>query len=48
MALDSFEGQGFVHVDGERWEALSDVPLRKGDLIRVIAVDGLTLQVIKK
>ncbi|MCE7628960.1 nodulation protein NfeD, partial [Vibrio fluvialis] len=25
MALDSFEGQGFVHVDGERWEALSDV-----------------------
>ncbi|MFH6907098.1 nodulation protein NfeD [Vibrio fluvialis] len=48
MALDSFEGQGFVHVDGERWEALSDVPLRKGDLIRVIAVDGLTLQVTKK
>ncbi|MBY7794771.1 nodulation protein NfeD [Vibrio sp. LQ2] len=48
MALDSFESQGFVHVDGERWEALSDVPLRKGDLIRVIAVDGLTLQVTKK
>lgn len=48
MVLDSFEGQGFVHVDGERWEALSDVPLRKGDLIRVIAVDGLTLQVTKK
>ncbi len=38
------EGHVFVH--GERWRARSEVPLRKGQSIRVIRVDDLTLEVI--
>ena len=47
VALESFTGHGFVHVEGERWEAISDVPLSKGDPIRVIELDGLILKVTK-
>ncbi|WIO73952.1 nodulation protein NfeD [Porticoccaceae bacterium LTM1] len=41
-------GQGeqlIVLVQGERWQAICDQPLQKGDYVRVLAVDGLKLSV---
>ncbi len=43
--LEDFETQGAVFVHGERWSARSAVPLKRGDRVRVTAVDGLQLQV---
>ncbi|MDH5674861.1 MAG: nodulation protein NfeD [Myxococcales bacterium] len=42
-ALGPEGGQVFIH--GERWRAVSDVPMDRGAAIEVVAVDGLTLQV---
>ena len=36
---------GRVLVHGERWAALSEGPLEEGARVRVLAIDGLTLQV---
>ncbi len=44
--VDEWDGsEGWVIVEGERWRARSDKPLRPGDKIRVIDVDGLVLVV---
>ncbi len=43
--LDDFMQQGWVRVHGERWEAQTKVPLKRGDIVRVVAMDGLTLRV---
>lgn len=44
--VDDWDGkEGHVIVEGERWRARSDKPLKKGDKIRVIEVDGLVLVV---
>ena len=37
------DGQGRVHIDGEDWSARSDDPIRREQLVEVMAVDGLTL-----
>lgn len=37
--------QLLVFVQGERWQAVCDQPLQKGDYVRVLAVDGLKLSV---
>jgi membrane-bound serine protease (ClpP class) len=34
-----------VRVEGATWQAISEGPLRKGDKVRVVGVDGLTLRV---
>ncbi len=39
-------GKVFVH--GELWEALSDEPVRAGEKVKVIAVEGMTLKVKKE
>ncbi|MBS9402856.1 nodulation protein NfeD [Halomonas sp. TRM85114] len=44
-AAEAFEEQGHVRLLGERWNARSSEPLRKGQVVRVTAVDGLTLVV---
>ncbi|MCB1984566.1 MAG: nodulation protein NfeD [Burkholderiales bacterium] len=44
-ALDDFTQQGWVRIHGERWEAQTSVPLKRGDKIRVVAIDGLILRV---
>ncbi len=44
-ALSAFAGRGRVHVHGEDWQALTKVPLKRGQKVRVTAVDGLTLTV---
>ena len=43
--LDDFDGTGPVFLRGERWNARSGRPLRKGQLVRVVRVHGLQLDV---
>ncbi|MEQ8935362.1 MAG: NfeD family protein, partial [Amphiplicatus sp.] len=44
--VDDWDGkEGHVIVEGERWRARSDKPLKKGDRIKVIEIDGLVLVV---
>ena len=43
--LDDFEGRGRIRIHGEIWNAESVVPLRRGDRVTVVAIDGLVLQV---
>ena len=44
--VDEWDGkEGWVIVEGERWRARADKPLRAGDKIRVVEVDGLILVV---
>lgn len=38
---------GHVHVQGELWSAVAQDPIRKGDPIRVVRVEGLTLHVTR-
>jgi membrane-bound serine protease (ClpP class) len=43
--LDDFEHSGRIRVHGEIWQAESVSPLKQGDRVKVVAVDGLVLQV---
>ncbi|MCE8010415.1 NfeD family protein [Billgrantia desiderata] len=45
MALEDFRQEGHVRMRGERWNAHSPVAVRRGEAVRVVAVDGLTLHV---
>lgn len=40
-----FEGRGAVHVHGERWQACSEIPLKRGQPVAVTAMHGLVLDV---
>ena len=42
-AMEDFVGDGHVWAFSERWNARSEVPLHKGDAVRITGVDGLTL-----
>ncbi|SEN25158.1 NfeD family protein [Nitrosomonas marina] len=43
--LNDFSAQGWVRVQGERWEAQTSTPLKRGERVRVVAIDGLVLKV---
>ena len=43
--LDDFEGKGRIRIHGEIWRAESATPLRRGDKVQVVAVDGLVLKI---
>jgi len=45
IVLEDFEGKGAVSIHSERWNAISDMPLHKGQQVRVKAIKGLILQV---
>ena len=45
--LADFDGQGFVSLNGERWNAISPHKFSKGDNVTVIKIDGLSLLVAK-
>ncbi len=42
-ALGDFSGLGRVHVFGEDWKARAEEPVEKGEKVRVVGIDGLTL-----
>jgi len=44
-ALESFTGDGAVHVHGEHWLAHSDLPVTRGQAVRVLTIDGLKLEI---
>ncbi|HRO27932.1 MAG TPA: nodulation protein NfeD [Luteimonas sp.] len=44
-ALDDFHGRGRVAIRGETWQADSATPVRRGQRLRVLQVDGLVLRV---
>lgn len=46
IAAESFEHTGFVRVRGELWRANSATPVAAGQQLRVMKVDGLTLDVV--
>ena len=46
-ACTDINGSGKVFVHGEYWEARSNVPIKKGEKVRVRAIDGLVLKVDK-
>jgi membrane-bound serine protease (ClpP class) len=45
VAAEDFVGHGIVHLRGEVWQAECAVPLRRGEAVRVVALDGLVLRV---
>ncbi|WFF40449.1 nodulation protein NfeD [Salinicola endophyticus] len=46
LALTDFSaGRGKVQVRGERWQARSGVPIRRGDKLRITRVEGLVVTV---
>ena len=42
-ALDDFEAEGWMRVHGETWRARTRAPVRRGQQLRVRAIDGLIL-----
>lgn len=40
-----FDGHGFVELAGERWAAVSQQPLKQGESVVIVQIDGLTLRV---
>jgi membrane-bound serine protease (ClpP class) len=44
-ALDDFSGSGRIRVHGEIWQAVTKVPLKRGERVRVSAVEGLVLHI---
>ena len=45
VVLADFDRQGRVAIHSETWQALSRVPLRKGQQVKVSGIEGLTLRV---
>jgi len=45
LVIEDFEQKGRVNIHSENWSALSDTPLQKGQYVKVIGINGLTLQV---
>ncbi|MEM7450370.1 MAG: nodulation protein NfeD [Pseudomonadota bacterium] len=45
VAIDDFDGEGFVWLESERWHAVSDRPVRAGQSLQVTRLDGLTVHV---
>jgi len=45
-ALEDFEREGWARVQGERWWVRSPAPVRRGQHLRVTAMEGLVLDVI--
>lgn len=45
VVLEDFEGKGAVLIHSERWNAISNMPLHKGQQVKVKAIKGLILQV---
>jgi membrane-bound serine protease (ClpP class) len=44
-ALEDIAGEGWARVHGERWRVRTSAPVRRGQALRVAAIDGLVLEV---
>jgi membrane-bound serine protease (ClpP class) len=44
-AVEAFDHQGLVRVHGELWNAVTQTPVQAGQRLRIVRIDGLTLQV---
>jgi membrane-bound serine protease (ClpP class) len=44
-ALEEIAAEGWARVHGERWRVRTSVPLKRGQALRVAAIDGLVLEV---
>ena len=44
-AVGDFDRRGTVHVHGERWQAVTQAPLRSGEAVQVTGIDSLILTV---
>jgi membrane-bound serine protease (ClpP class) len=44
-ALEDFETEGWARVQGETWRVRSSTPVKRGDRLKVKAIDGLLLTV---
>jgi membrane-bound serine protease (ClpP class) len=44
-ALEDFEREGWARVHGESWRVRANTPVRRGERLRVTAIDGLILTV---
>jgi membrane-bound serine protease (ClpP class) len=44
-ALEDIAGEGWARVHGERWRVRTRAPLKRGQALRVAAIDGLVLEV---
>ncbi|MGA7965755.1 MAG: nodulation protein NfeD [Gammaproteobacteria bacterium] len=45
VAMADFDAKGPVRIEGERWSAITRVPVRKGERVIVDSIDGLVLSV---
>ncbi|GAB6066872.1 nodulation protein NfeD [Methylothermus subterraneus] len=45
IALEDFAREGWVWVRSERWRAVSEKPVHRGEKLKVLKLDGLTLHV---
>lgn len=48
VAIEDFNGQGKARFAGEVWKVQCEEPVQKGEVLRVSAVNGLTLHVTKQ
>jgi membrane-bound serine protease (ClpP class) len=44
-AIEDFEHNGLVRVHGELWQAVSTMPVRAGQRLKILGVDGLVIRV---
>ena len=44
-ALRDFQGKGLVHTHGENWSAFSEQAVAKGQVVRIKALEGLTVHI---
>jgi len=45
LVIENFAERGRVNIHSENWSALCDTPLHKGQYVKVIGINGLTLEV---
>jgi len=43
VALEDFEREGWVRLHSERWRAISERPIKRGERLKVTGVEGLTV-----
>lgn len=44
-AMEPFTESGRIWVHSERWQAITSAPVKRGERVRVTAIDGLTLRI---